>query len=91
MLRLEGQRAILLGVLLVQAAQVGQLLDHLGVEEPPVGVVQPDVGLEGLRHAVLEVLHAGVVLDPRAVCGEGEREEGEQGALWFTVGRVGPL
>lgn len=44
-LGLEGKRAVLLGVLLVQTAQVGQFLDHLGVEEASPWVVDPDVGL----------------------------------------------
>lgn len=44
-LGLEGERAVLLGVLLVQAAQVGQLLDHLGVEEATPRVVDSNVGL----------------------------------------------
>lgn len=48
MLGLEGERAVLLGVLLVQAAQVGQLLDHLGIEEASAGVVDPDIGLQCL-------------------------------------------
>lgn len=69
MLRLKGQRAVLLRVLLVQAAQVRQLLDHLGIEEAAARVVDPDVGLQGLRQPVLELLDAGVVLDTGAVCG----------------------
>lgn len=48
MLRLEGERAVLFGVLLVEAAQVGQLLNHLGVKQPPPWVVKLDVGLQGL-------------------------------------------
>lgn len=68
MLRLEGERAVLLGVLLVQAAQVGELLDHLGVEEAPAGVVDPDVGLQRLRQMVLELLDAAVVLDAGTIC-----------------------
>lgn len=47
-LGLEGERAVLLGVLLVQAAQVSQLLDHLGVEEASAWVVDTDVGLQRL-------------------------------------------
>lgn len=53
MLRLEGQGAVLFGVLLVEAAQVGQLLNHLGVKQPSPWMVQPDVGLQGLRQSVL--------------------------------------
>lgn len=67
-LGLEGERAVLLGVLLVQAAQVGQLLDHFGVEETSAGVVHADVGLQGLRQMVLELLYAAVVLDPGTIC-----------------------
>lgn len=48
MLRLEGQRAILLGVLFIQAAQVSELLDHLGIEEASSRVVHPDVSLQDL-------------------------------------------
>ncbi|TNN52579.1 hypothetical protein EYF80_037223 [Liparis tanakae] len=65
-LGLEGERAVLLGVLLVEAAQVGQLLDHLGVEEAPAGVVHLDVGLQRLRHVVLQLLDAAVVVDAGA-------------------------
>lgn len=71
MLRLEGQRAVLFGVLLVEATQVGQLLDHLGVEEAPAGVVHLDVGLQRLRQVVLQLLHATVVLNAGAVCHQG--------------------
>lgn len=70
-LGLEGERAVLLGVLLVQAAQVGQLLDHLGVEEAAARVVDPDVGLQRLRQPVLQLLDAPVVLDAGTVCGRG--------------------
>lgn len=68
MLWLEGERAVLLGVLLVQAAQVGELLDHLGVEEASPGMVDPDVGLQRLRQMVLELFDAAVVLDAGTVC-----------------------
>lgn len=68
MLGLEGERAVLLGVLLVQAAQVGQLLDHLGVEEASAWVVDPDVGLQCLRQVILELLDAVVVLDTGTIC-----------------------
>lgn len=48
MLRLERERAVLFGVLLVEAAQVGQLLDHLGIKQPSSWVVELDVGLQDL-------------------------------------------
>lgn len=63
MLGLEGERAVLLGVLLVQAAQVSQLLDHLGVEQTSTWVVDSDVGLQHFGQVVLELLDAGMVLD----------------------------
>ena len=71
MLRPEGERAVLLGVLLVEAAQVGQLLDHLGVEQPPRRMVQLDVGLQGLRQAVLEGFDPCMVLHTWAVYSRG--------------------
>lgn len=65
---------------LVEAAQVGQLLDHLGVEEAPARVVDLDVGLQNLRQAVLELLDPRVILDTRTICREwGGREGVEEG------------
>lgn len=74
-LRLEGQGAVLFGVLLVEAAQVGQLLDHLGVEQPSAGAVEPDVRLQRLRQSVLEGFDSCVILHTWAVC---EREESHE-------------
>lgn len=66
-LRLEGQRAVLLWVLLTQAAQLRQLLDHLGVMQTAT-VVHSDVRLEDLRQALLQNLHTLVILHASAVC-----------------------
>lgn len=66
-LGLEGQGAVLFGVLLVEAAQVSQLLNHLGVKQPPPWMVQPDVGLQGLRQSILEGFNSCVILDTRTV------------------------
>lgn len=90
MLWLEGERAVLLGVLLVQAAQVGKLLDHLGVEEASPGVVDPDVGLQRLRQMVLELFDAAVVLDAGTVCRRrGRVKEGGQTCRQTGVGEEG--
>lgn len=67
MLRLEGQRAILLWVLFIQAAKVSELLDHLGIEEAPPRVVHPDVGLQDLWKMILKLFNMSVVLDTRTI------------------------
>lgn len=70
-LGLEGEAAVLLGVLLVEAAQVGQFLDHFGVEQAAAGrgVPAADVGLQGVRQAILDGLHQRGVLHAGAVWG----------------------
>jgi len=61
-------------VLLIQAPQVRQLLDHLGIPQPPSRVVKLDVGLQGLRQSVLEGFNPRVILHTWAVCSrEGKR------------------
>lgn len=70
-LRLKGQWAVLFGVLLVKTSQVSQLLDHLGVEQPPSRVVKPDVGLQSLRQSVLQGFDPCMILHTWAVCNEG--------------------
>lgn len=72
-LRLEGERTVLFGVLLVEAAQVGQFLDHLGINQPSSWVVKLDVGLQGLGQSVLEGFDSCVVLHTWAVCREERR------------------
>lgn len=89
MLGLEGERAVLLGVLLVQAAQVSQLLDHLGVEEAPAWVVDPDVRLQRLRQAVLQLLDAGVVLNAWTICHERTETGGRKEEQDNQEGRAG--
>lgn len=81
-LRLEGETAVLLGVLLVEAAQVSQLLDHLGVEQVAAGwrVAAADIGLQRVGQAVLDGLNQRRVLHPRAVCGQREVGGGGKGA-----------
>ena len=71
-LGLEGEAAVLLGVLLVQAAQVRQLLDHLGIEQVAAWgrVAAADVGLQRVGQAVLDGLDQRSILHSRAVCGQ---------------------
>ena len=80
-LGLEGEAAVLLGVLLIQAAQVCQLLDHLGVEQVAAWgrVAAADVGLQRVGQAVLDGLDQCGVLHSGAVC--GQRGGGRGGAL----------
>ena len=80
-LGLEGEAAVLLGVLLVQAAQVRQLLDHLGIEQVAAWgrVAAADVGLQRVGQAVLDGLDQRGVLHSGAVC--GQRGGGQGGAL----------
>jgi len=75
-LGLEGEAAVLLGVLLVEAPQVGQLLDHLGVEQAAAGrrVPAADVGLEDLREAILKGFHQRGVLHAGAIYGIPRRQ-----------------
>lgn len=70
-LRLEGEWAVLFGVLLVEAAQVGQLLDHPGIKQPFSWVVKMNIGLQGLWQSVLEGFNSCVILHTWAVCGRG--------------------
>lgn len=78
-LRLEGETAVLLGVLLVEATQVSQLLDHLGIEQMAAWwrVAAADIGLQRVRQAVLDGLNQRSILHPRTVC--GHREVGGRG------------
>lgn len=78
-LRLEGETAVLLGVLLVEATQVSQLLDHLGIEQMAARwrVAAADIGLQRVRQAVLDGLNQCSVLHSRTVC--GHREVGGRG------------
>lgn len=71
-LGLEGEAAVLLGVLLVQAAQVRQLLDHLGVEQVAAWgrVAAANVGLQRVGQAVLDGLDQRSILHAGAVCGQ---------------------
>lgn len=78
MLRPERQGAVLFGVLLVEAPQVSQLLDHLGIQQLSAWVVELNVGLQDLRQSVLERFDPCMVLDAWAVCSR-ERERLEAG------------
>ena len=74
-LGLEREAAVLLGVLLVQAAQVRQLLDHLGIEQVAAWgwVAAADVGLQRVGQAVLDGLDQRSILHSGAVCGQRRR------------------
>lgn len=58
-LRLEGEAAVLFGVLLVEAPQIRQLLDHLGIEQATARgrMLALDVALQDVGEAVLKGLH----------------------------------
>lgn len=78
MLGLKWQRAILLGVLFVQAAEVSELLDHLRIEEASPRVVHSDVGLQDLWKMVLKLFHMPVVLDTRTIWDREVNAQGEK-------------
>lgn len=82
-LRLEGEAAVLLGVLLVEATQVSQLLDHLGIEQMAARgrVAATDIGLQRVGQAILDGLDQCSILHPRTVCGHREVGGGGTGAL----------
>lgn len=67
--RQEGEAAVLLGMLLVQAPQVCQLLDHLGVEQAVARrrVSAGNVRAQGFRKAILDALHQSRVLNTGTV------------------------
>lgn len=58
-LRLEGDAAILLGMLLVEASQVCKFLDHFGIQQAIAWrwVSAENVGLQDFRKTILNGLH----------------------------------
>lgn len=91
--RLEGEAAVLLRVLLIEAAQVGQLLDHLGIQLVAARgwVAAADVGLQCVGQAVLDGLDQCGVLYPRTVCGHRGVGGGGTGALsWVPYCSISP-